>query len=108
MPAKKTITKPSTTVGTVKRRAQLTAEAKDDPVAKANQNSALAPLSAGDATKRAREAGDDIVDVVVPHAFNLTLADYTVVQYTEATRRMPLSHAEHWYAKAQGVTLVED
>lgn len=45
------------------------------------------------------------VTVVIPKSFNLTLDDRTVVAYKAGTQNIPREHAEHWYAKANGVTI---
>jgi len=47
----------------------------------------------------------DMVDVIVPKAFNLTLDTFEVKHYADGTYRMPRAHAEHPYAKVNGVKL---
>lgn len=49
------------------------------------------------------EAGK--VTAIIPKNFNLTLDDMTVVNYKAGTRDIPVEHAEHWYAKANGVKI---
>ena len=49
----------------------------------------------------------DLVDVVVPKAFNLMLDSHEVIKYADGTYPMPRKHAEHWYAKAHGVRLYQ-
>ena len=48
---------------------------------------------------------DDLVDVVVPKAFKLTTDGGAEVEYRPGTYPMPQSHAEHWFTRAQGVTV---
>lgn len=55
----------------------------------------------------AAEEEDEIVMVSAPRAFNLTLDNGTVKEYGSGGQRMPRSHAEHWYAKANGVEIVK-
>jgi hypothetical protein len=46
---------------------------------------------------------DELVTVVVPKAFMLTLDDHTPIAYAAGTQEMPVSHAAHWFARAHGV-----
>ncbi len=50
-------------------------------------------------------ASDDEVDVMVVKGFKLTLDNFTQVDYVPGPQTMPRSHAEHWFAKAHGVTI---
>jgi hypothetical protein len=50
----------------------------------------------------------DLVSVTVPQAFNLTLDDHSRVRYEMGIQDMPREHAEHFYAKANGVEKNED
>lgn len=52
---------------------------------------------------RERKKIEDLVSVTVPQRFNLTLDHGVVVEYAAGIQDMPKSHAEHWYAKANGV-----
>lgn len=70
------------------------------------------PADAADALK---EAGVDVeqmiadadkVIVSVPNAFQLTLHSGTV-KYAAGAYAMLKAHAEHWFAKAHGVTIVD-
>ena len=97
-PAKKAVTRPAT-------RAQLTPQASGDPVAKASEAAKLGPMSADEAAKQAEEAGEEMVMATVTKAFRLTLDSYREVVYEPGVQEMPRSHAEHWYAKANGVKL---
>lgn len=94
--AAKAVTRPAT-------RAQLTPQASGDPVAKASDAAKLGPMSAEEATNAAEAAGEDIVMASVPKGFRLTLDTYREVVYEAGAQQMPRSHAEHWYAKANGV-----
>jgi hypothetical protein len=47
----------------------------------------------------------DTVFVHAPTGFNLTLDDGSIKHYDAGGQRMPRKHAEHWYAKANGVTI---
>lgn len=88
------------------RRAQLTPQASGDPVAAAAVV-ARGPQSPEVAVEKAKEAGDDVVKVIVPQAFRLTTDDRVETQYTTQTRTMPRSHAEHPYCVANGVEIVD-
>jgi hypothetical protein len=69
----------------------------------------LAPapsLSTKSTDEVAKELHDDVVDVTVGKAFNLTDDRNVIHTYTLGTRRMPRSHAEHWYAGKHGVKIV--
>lgn len=50
--------------------------------------------------------GDDEVVTNVATGFNLTLDDGSIKWYEAGANRMPRSHAEHWYAKAHGTTII--
>lgn len=45
------------------------------------------------------------VTVSVPHAYTLTLDNGGVAHYKPGMQEMPVEHAEHWFSKAQGVTV---
>lgn len=47
------------------------------------------------------------VTVDVPRDFNLTDDGHLVTSYKAGRQKMPRSHAEHFYAKANGVRVVE-
>lgn len=88
-----------------------TAKAKADAEAAAKA-SELAGYTATAATaaavaERERKAKLDLVTVVVPKQFKLTLDNHEVIAYRDGTYEMPRSHANHWYAKASGVTIYE-
>lgn len=53
----------------------------------------------------AKENNESVVQVQVPNAFMLTDDQHRQIEYTPETDRMPKSHAEHWYSKAQGVRI---
>ncbi len=81
-----------------------------DPPADSPMNKAFAGLTQGPATqqeavKQAKRSGEDIVTVVVPKAFKLTDDKYRLFEYEAGVIDMPLSHAEHKYSIANGVTI---
>lgn len=45
------------------------------------------------------------VTVTVPKAFKLRTTHDHIVDYAAGICEMPIEHAEHWYAKANGVTI---
>lgn len=45
------------------------------------------------------------VTVRIPRDFILTLDDHTQTKYSAGVDEMPLSHANHWYAKTMGVEI---
>lgn len=60
----------------------------------------------------ATTAGDDLEDeeevtVVVPKDFTLTLDNRQQVQYRAGVQEMRLSHAAHWWSRAQGVKVYD-
>lgn len=75
----------------------------------------LVLMEEAEAKKRAADAAlaqdkvdaTDKVIVNVPKAFKLTLNNGVCVDYPMGAYGMQRTHAEHWYAKANGVTLVE-
>lgn len=52
-------------------------------------------------------ADDPIVTANVVTAFNLTTDDGSIKRYEVGANKMPRSHADHWYAKAHGVKVVD-
>lgn len=50
---------------------------------------------------------DDMVTANVPHAYRVRIDHTTQYEYSAGAQKMPRSHAEHWYSKAHGVTVVE-
>lgn len=88
------------------RRAQLTPQAAGDPVAAAAEALMSGkPSNGAEAVKEAKEAGEEVVKVKVPKRFVLTLDSHHEIAYDEHTTSMPKAHAEHWYAKANGVEI---
>lgn len=59
------------------------------------------------AVARAQERGEKIVIVNIPKTFELNIAHGEVYRYNAGTARMPESHVDHWWAKANKVTVVE-
>lgn len=47
--------------------------------------------------------GEVLVTATVPKAFKLRIDNHVIVDYKPGVQEMPLSHAEHWYSKANGV-----
>ena len=62
-------------------------------------------LHAGDGDVSVEVDSEDTVTVVVPKAFTLTLDSGKPIPYNVGTQEMPLSHATHWWSRAQGVTI---
>lgn len=89
-------------------RRQLSPVVTDDPVAKSTQAQIEGPVDAAQAAKAAKEEGEEVVTVNVPRPFRLTLDNHHEVRYDQiGAVLMPRSHAEHWYAQANGVTIVK-
>jgi len=57
--------------------------------------------------KRTKLKSEVLYKVSVPKAFNLQLDDGSMVRYEAGTETMLDEHAEHWYAKANGVEIVD-
>ena len=49
----------------------------------------------------------DMVIVTVPQQFTLNLDHNSQVTYKAGVQKMERAHAEHWFSKAQGVTVFE-
>ena len=65
-------------------------------------------LSAKDVAQQAPEASDpEVVIALVPKAYKLRTNEGIVHSIPQGTHRMPRHMAEHWYSKANGVTLFE-
>jgi hypothetical protein len=60
-----------------------------------------------EAVAEAVEEGMPDVIVMVPKAFKLRMNDHVVIDYPAGAYSMPREHAEHWYAKANKVTIVK-
>ena len=45
------------------------------------------------------------VTVTSPKAFKLRVDNHVTVDYKAGVQEMPVSHAEHWYSKANGVVV---
>ena len=82
-----------------------------DPLAIAEAEAAAAVVTSNAAFNStlidAKVVSDDMVVANVPKAFKLTLDDHTPVNYVQGTVKMPREHAEHYYAVAHGVTILE-
>ena len=53
----------------------------------------------------AAELHDELVLVTIPKGFTLTDDGHHTFRYEAGPGKMPRTHAEHWYAKKQGVTI---
>ena len=49
------------------------------------------------------EQEEEMVTAIVPKTFTLTLDNGQKAEYAQGTCEMPLSHAAHWFSRAQGV-----
>jgi len=74
------------------------------PVVVENTQVANAPAIGADADD---DIDEDTVMANVPKAFKLRLDHHKLIEYKPGAQRMPRAHAEHWYAEANGVTVVE-
>lgn len=88
-------------------RRQLSPAVTNDPVAAAATKQGEGVVEAAQAAAEAKAQGEEVVTVNVPRAFRLTLDDRTEVAYHPGAAMMPISHAEHWYAQANGVTILK-
>jgi hypothetical protein len=50
----------------------------------------------------------DLVTAIVPKPFKFTCDDGTTIDYDVGVQDMPKKHANHWWSKAQGVSIKED
>lgn len=67
----------------------------------------LVTSNAENTDSQAVDVESDDVDVNVTKAFTLTLDGHQPVYYQPGIQPMPREHAEHWFAKAQGVTVYD-
>lgn len=51
------------------------------------------------------ELSGDTVTAVVPKAYLLRLTHHHVIEVRQGTQSMPREYAEHWWSKANGVTI---
>ena len=49
--------------------------------------------------------GEVMVTVMVPKAFNLTMSPSQTIKVPAGVQEMTLAQAEHWYSKANGVSI---
>lgn len=77
----------------------------DSPMNKVLAASQQGPADQQTAVREAKRHGEDVVTTIVPKTFQLTGNDHRVVAYEAGIIDMPRAHAEHWYAKAQGVEI---
>lgn len=84
------------------RRAQIAPT--DSPITAQAAQAGKPNLDAKEAVKEAKADGEDTITVTVPHRFHLTLNNFKRVTYEAGVQEMPVSHAEHKYAVANGVT----
>lgn len=90
--ARKTITSPA-------------AEQEDAPVLSRRQIIPSALIAAQSAEPAEPQDDGKPVTVKIPRDFILTLDDHTQRRYSAGVDEMPLSHANHWYAKTMGVEI---
>lgn len=79
-----------------------------DPLAAAPvaRTAAVPTASTKSVDEVADENHEDVIMTNVPAAFILTDENHHTHTYSVGGQKMPRSHAEHWYAKARGVTIV--
>lgn len=86
-----------------RRRATL----EDPPVPAALiQDPALRAKVEEEAQRKAE--ADGFVIAVVPKGFELTRDGHVPIKYGPGTQRMPKNDANHWFSKAQGVTIFSE
>jgi len=62
-------------------------------------------LTGSDAAKAELEMEVEMVTVIVPKAYTLTLDDGRVLLVPAGIQEMSVDNAAHWFSKAQGVTV---
>ena len=79
-----------------------------DPLANAPyiKNGVIPSISSKTADETAQALGEDTVYVNIPKDFQLTTDGHITTKYAAGAAKMPRSHAEHWYSKVMGVTIV--
>lgn len=68
---------------------------------------AVPPVAVAEAVAAKLEEVVPDVIVMVPKGFKLRMNDHVVIDYPAGAYPMPRAHAEHWYAKANKVTIVK-
>lgn len=63
------------------------------------------PVVKAPAPEETESPKEETVTVTVPKDFKLRLDDHVEKKYSAGVQEMPLAHAEHWYSKANGVTI---
>ena len=98
-------TKSKTAQATPRRaltRAQTSTSPAPDPAALV-ESAPPAQQQALQALSSKPTSSEEMVTVVIPKDFTLTLDDQTLHPYPAGVQEMPRSHASHWFSKAQGV-----
>ena len=78
-----------------------------DPLAEAPYVKTTANPVTKSAEAVAQESEEPMVFVNVGKAFTLTDDNHVSTPYPAGAAKMPRSHAEHWFSKAHGVTIVD-
>lgn len=89
------------TTGATKIEQTKPAEKTPSPIAQGQ------PGTGGD-EPRPRKKREETVSCTVPKAFKLQLDHGETVDIREGIQDLPRSHADHWYAKANGVEINEE
>jgi len=87
-------------------RQARTRTAVETPAApKARRQIEPGALIANNQSARALEAAEaaELVTVLIPKDFRLTLDNHSPVEYKAGIDEMPVEHLNHWYVRAQGV-----
>lgn len=81
-------------------------EAQEEAPVLSRRQIAPSALIAGQSpeAEEAQESGKSVT-VKIPRDFILTLDDHTQRKYSAGVDEMPVSHANHWYAKTMGVEI---
>ncbi len=106
-------------VATVKNDAPSSEKATESSVSEAPKNpEGITPPEAAVDTKvavakaedKVREVSGEVVEMVtvtVPHDYNLRLDHFREFKFKAGVQEMEREVAEHWYSKANGVTVYE-
>lgn len=81
--------------------------ASEEVVQEAEAEATQDEPQAEEAQPEAAAVASDKVPVEVPQAFGLMLTHNHTEFYKAGAYLMPRAHAEHWYAKAAGVKIIE-
>lgn len=103
--AKKTITAKS---APSRARKEMTPQASKSSMPAATMMAATGPISGEQAAEEADASGEAMVIAQVPTPFRLTMDNHQEIAYEAGAILMPKAHAEHWYAKANGVRVAKE